>query len=959
LGEIEKNRMNFLQKFKTNPQGVYIILYIILFFNISNQEVSAQSSVPILNPGVEQFLSGDYTKCLNQYLSYLQNSKEINDTQRLSILLRAAYMAAWTIELETANYLINQADSLVKNNVIPDSTSIADRKLFEAIIAYYNSELSEASDLLVESSQFRLINNRFEQAILADTYGFLGLVFKILEDFTQSIRFYERAIQIDKELNRQTSIANELTELARPKMEVNPKDFTIDKQLNEALEIFILLNDYSGQTFVYNEFGALFQKRGNFPEALIYILESVRIKEDHGFNQGLDVNYNNIGALYENMSQADSSIFFIKKAIGIVGTNNKQSLSNYYYNLGSQYGRLGLPDSAIYYFDLAIKQLIPPLLSSGDSSLYSIVNPQMPWYLAGKATELYNFYEKTGDLDFLKQSLENYDISLHQLDVLRFLYSFENKALAVKENRKYYFLALKYAAEYYENTLKNEDLENAFLLAGRSKGLVFDEYLRISEARDLLDINPDLIRRDDSLKILKTSILQKTYEFDISQVDSVSYYESIIFNIDKELTILEREIKEKHPAYYQGIHSTQEFPPGLIKEKLGPDELLLDFTWHENQLIIFTVSHDDIRLHRIEVPSNLRADIGEYSKFLSGWSHLFSDQEFKNVSYSLYNTILKPIESFLLDKTLYIIPDDSLALLPFESLLYEKVAEGPPNYSKYPYLIKKNAISYFHSVQQFVINKGEKPLTTTGVMAFAPFENENYEMGGLMLDMLAGTKEEVRSIKNQLSTKLFESGNANEKNFRNSLNKQKIIHVATHGLQTDSTPLQNHLLFYPGRKQEDHKFHLFELLSMQVESPLVVLSSCNTGAGTFQPGEGVLSLARAFHFAGTPALIMSLWPVDDEVAVGIMEEFYTNIKQGLNLTKSIQKAKCSYIESAGKVKANPSYWASFQLTGYADEIIVKKTGLNSRFIIIGLGVIIILIILLWLRLYLRKRSQSK
>lgn len=949
--------MNILNTFKTTQKTAYIILYIVLLSISTSPKVSGQTKIPFLEQGVSHFLSGDYADCLMQYLALLQNNDELDDNVRHSILLRAAYLAAWIPKTETADYLVSQADSLENSNIIPDSTARADRKLFEAIKEYYKQDLTKASDLLIESSQLRSEENQFERAILADTYGFMGLVYKLLEDFTLAVRYYERAIQIDRELGRQNSIANELTEMARPQMEINPNDQIIDSGLNEALEIFYSIDKFRGQAFVYNEYGALYQKRGNFAEALKNILESVKLKEEHNYIENLDRNYNNIGALYENMNQTDSSIFFIKKAIGMVTDNNKLSLGRYYYNLGSQFGRSGLPDSALNYFDLAIQQLIPPIQAPGDSILYSIVNPQMPLYMAGKATELYNFYKKTGDLKFLKESIETYDISLNQLDALRFLYSFENKPLAVKENRKYYFLALKYATEYYENTLSEEDLEEAFLLASKSKGLVFDEYLRLHEAREFLDINPDLIRKDDSLKIFKTSIIQKTYGFNPEQRDSILKYESVIFDIDNKLAILERQIKEKSPAYYQSIHSTQEYSSDIIKDRLNENELLIDFTWHENKLIIFAVGKEDFELHRINVPQTLRAAIGNYSKFLGGWSHLFSDQEFKSISLNLYNTILKPIEHLLKGKSLFIIPDDSLALLPFETLLHKKAAEGSPDYSKLPYLIRKNPISYFHSVRQFVMNKGEQALSSSGVLAFAPFEKEDYTMEGNILGKLLGSREEVRAIKNQLPTKLFESDNATEKNFRNALTKQKIIHVATHGLQTDSTPLQNHILFYPGRKKEDHKFHLFELLSMQVEAPLIVLSSCNTGAGTFQPGEGVLSLARAFHFAGTPSLIMSLWPVDDEVAISIMDEFYSGIKKGASLTKSLQMAKCTYIESAGKVKSNPAYWASFQLTGYPDEIIITEASTKKGLLIIGGGITFLLIILLTFRLYLKKKIQ--
>ena len=101
---------------------------------------------------------------------------------------------------------------------------------------------------------------------------------------------------------------------------------------------------------------------------------------------------------------------------------------------------------------------------------------------------------------------------------------------------------------------------------------------------------------------------------------------------------------------------------------------------------------------------------------------------------------------------------------------------------------------------------------------------------------------------------------------------------------------------------------------------------------------------------------MSRWPVDDAASVTIMDNFYRGIKEGLSLTKSLKQAKCLYIGTAGKVKANPSYWASFQLTGYSDKIVIRETIENKSYLILGLGIVISIIILLTVRLYKKNKN---
>jgi CHAT domain-containing protein len=55
---------------------------------------------------------------------------------------------------------------------------------------------------------------------------------------------------------------------------------------------------------------------------------------------------------------------------------------------------------------------------------------------------------------------------------------------------------------------------------------------------------------------------------------------------------------------------------------------------------------------------------------------------------------------------------------------------------------------------------------------------------------------------------------------------------------------------------------------------LVTLSACDTGSGEARAGEGVMGLRRGFIQAGAQNLLMTLWPISDEVTAQIMSDFY-------------------------------------------------------------------------------------
>jgi CHAT domain-containing protein len=107
-----------------------------------------------------------------------------------------------------------------------------------------------------------------------------------------------------------------------------------------------------------------------------------------------------------------------------------------------------------------------------------------------------------------------------------------------------------------------------------------------------------------------------------------------------------------------------------------------------------------------------------------------------------------------------------------------------------------------------------------------------------------------------------------------------------------------------------------DLYNYQINADLVTLSACQTGFGKLQKGEGMLSLARGFNYAGVPSIVTTLWKINDQSTSEIMRSFYKNLSDGLSKKEALRQAKLNYLSSNDDVfLRHPYYWSGIVLTG--------------------------------------------
>ena len=226
--------------------------------------------------------------------------------------------------------------------------------------------------------------------------------------------------------------------------------------------------------------------------------------------------------------------------------------------------------------------------------------------------------------------------------------------------------------------------------------------------------------------------------------------------------------------------------------------------------------------------------------------------------------------------------------------------------------------------------KEKRPARTKGpFLAFAPSFGENQEIAENdkitdlrgNLSPLYHNIPEVEAIQKLLGGKVFGGSAATEAAFVANASDYKIIHLSTHGKANDKVGDYAFLAFAEiPDSLENEKLYNRDLYNLRLNADMVVLSACETGIGELQRGEGIISLARGFSYAGAKSLITSLWNVDDAKTKELMEGFYRYIKAGKAKDEALHLAKLDYLSRRRSVDAHPFYWAAFVAMGDMEPV---------------------------------------
>jgi CHAT domain-containing protein len=496
----------------------------------------------------------------------------------------------------------------------------------------------------------------------------------------------------------------------------------------------------------------------------------------------------------------------------------------------------------------------------------------------------------------------------------------EDLNLLLSENRDLFDFSKKIDLELHAITGEEKYLEN--LLSKHESSIYNKVRSRLQKVDNIKFANiPPGIQDQES--ILKSNLQQSLNQesTDISPFLAAS----------KEWEDFIDMIKAEYPAYFQFRYANISSDIENIQKNIPEQTTVIRYIFVGDNLTAVIMDRNQKKL----IALNYLPIQNHIQELQQNWNN--KEVIFQKLE-ELYLALWKPLESSIQNQKLIIIPDGQLFNLSFEILTTQKISSYAELATKS--LLTKHSITYHYS--SLLLQKpNQEPNYKSNFVAFAPgFFDEmktdylshvkdsiSMDRGYLMLIPQPFTLGLVKKVKSIFGGSLFVEEESTVGRFRESAGMNRIIHIGTHAESNNISPAYSRLIFSKEQSEEsfpeENSLYAFDIYNIDLRAKLAVLTACETGRNTLDPGEGMVSLAHAFNYAGSESLLLGLWRIDEKASSIIVEHFYQNLAKGLDKGEALQKAKIFYLSQAKGRELSPDFWAGLIIMGDPSPMVFK------------------------------------
>lgn len=463
----------------------------------------------------------------------------------------------------------------------------------------------------------------------------------------------------------------------------------------------------------------------------------------------------------------------------------------------------------------------------------------------------------------------------------------------------------------YRRDGRKETFRKAANLYRASAGM-FNRYYLKGEYTDLIDG-------------LHLEIMEGLLTLSMDEPEGAVDYLSLIEQNASQHLIREFEKKLRVKQESQGQDVAQAFDVRHVLATLEPEESMVKFHVASEYVYRTRITADGVTVFRVARVDSLKSSVFRYATALRGLA-----AGYEQLSDSLRRVLLGDRAGNMTT----LIPDNFLNYIPFESLYDTRLGK---------FIGETQAISYAYSLPVWLLHRQASfpALDAVRLGVFSP----SYQVNDLR-----HAREEAGRVAAIFGGDRFISGDATKRAFLDRQADYDVLHFAMHSFFYEDDFSESCLVFNGAEK-----LYFSELHALHIPARMAVLSACNTGNGKLVKGEGVMSLSRAFAYAGVASTVVSLWQAPDKETAEIMTSFYEGIAQGLTKSSAMAQAKRAFIEN-NPMKRHPFFWAGFVVNGDDSPLVVPR---RQGMAWMGVGVGLVLAILVSLGFVSRKRLQPR
>lgn len=722
-----------------------------------------------------------------------------------------------------------------------------------------------------------------EAGELANTAGVLD----DLGRYSEALESYRLALTIERTIKNRQGEADILGSIGTVEEDLGQDDAALAAH-RDAMTIHRDIGDHRGEAANLGNIGNVLNQLRRYPEAQTAHEQSLALYKTLGDTRGVANELGNIAVVAENEKNWQSALDSANQALALQSTDR---------------------DAGVYWHTLR-------LVAHAEANL-----------------------------DRRDAAIAHYDAAVNQIETLRAGLTGSDRGSFLESSLYVYDEFIGYLADLDRQFPGQGYARKALEMLERKNGRAALEQIGRSAAQHFRGIDPQVVEAEGAADASVAKARDHLATLAASGNADGSATGAALQRLaaaKADADSLEARIKARFPAYYELRHPQPIDVPTLQQKVLRPGEVLVAYDLLEPHSLLWLVDRERVQLFQLSAGSAIEDAVARVDTHVVGLVDLVKPgahaaekleraaaadvQGYAADAFALYRLLVPEAAAGAIAqaKSLIVVPSRSLYRLAFEALVTRDPAAADANAQPH-YLLEDTPVSYIPSASLLGVVRtsyAQPPPGRATMLAFA-----NPAFGATSgFPSLPGTQTEADAVRAGLSApaaSLIDGEAATRANLldldeHDRLRNVRYLLFATHAvLPSEIKGLTQPAIVLAHPERGNGLLTMADIFGLSLDADFVSLSACNTGVPTESTqGEGISGFTRAFLYAGTPAISVTLWQVDDAAAPRMTPAFFTGMQRdGLSPAAALRRAKLNMLASPEARFRHPYAWAPSVIFG--------------------------------------------